>query len=647
MYNYIISFLICFITVGAFAQKTDPVLFTVEGNPVHVSEFDYIYSKNTGKNTDYSLKSLEEYLDLYVKFKLKVQKAKELKLDTIPSLQKELEGYRQQLAKSYLTDKEVTNRLVEEVYNRSKTDVKVSHILINLKETANSKAENEARTKIDDIYKKIKSGLSFDEAVQQFSEDKISAASGGSLPFLNAMFPAGFYELENAAYALKKGEVSEPLRTKLGFHIIRLDEVREARGEMEVAHILIRKEKIRQKKSDGEERINAIYDRLEAGEDFATLASTLSEDKSSARNDGYLGFFGINKYEQAFEDAAFSLTTDNTYSKPIKTSVGWHIIKRISKKEAPIYENAKKRIKAKVIKDPRQKMAKKALIQQIKVESDFKESREAVSKFVNSLDKSFFSYKWKPEETFDDDLLSFGNTSYSLADFMEYARANTRARLRMDELSLEDGVNKLYRDFVEEKAIEYEEKQLVYKYPEFKAIMREYEEGIMLFEVTKMNVWDKASQDSVGLQKFYTENAGRYTWKERAKTQTFTLNTTDEKLAAKFMKKAKRKSPEWLKDKFGDIFSVEEQVYERGSREVSGIKFSKKSISVPEINEKKSIITFKKIVEIIPSAQKTLDEARGYIEADYQDQLEKRWISKLRNQYKVEINEDVLKSMVK
>ena len=647
MSKFIFSFVVCLMTFVAKAQSNDPVLFTVEDNPVHLSEFDYIYSKNTGKNTDYSIESLQEYLDLYVKFKLKVQRAKEMQLDTIPSLMKELEGYRKQLAKSYLTDKEVTDRLVKEVYERSANDVKLSHILVSLKENANSKQEADAKRKIDEIYNKIKGGMSFDDAVQEFSEDKMSKENGGALPFLNAMFPAGFYELENVGYSLKKGEVSAPIRTKLGFHVVRLDEKRPARGELEIAHILIRKEKIRQKKSDGLERINAIYERLKAGEDFGTLAKELSEDNATARNEGNLGMFGINKYEKAFEDAAFSLNEDGTFTAPVESSVGWHIIKRISKQERASFEDSDKRLKALVIKDPRHNIAKKTLISRIKTESNFSEDKSVLDAFSKTLDKTFFSYKWRPEALEPKTLFTFGDNVVTLNDFVDYAKSNTRARLRMDEMPMEDAIASLYTKFVEQEAIDYEEKQLINKYPDFKAIMREYEEGILLFEVTKMKVWDKASQDSIGLDNFYKTNAYRYQWKERARMETYTLNTDDEAIVAKFMKKAKRKSPEWLKNKFGDIFTVEEQLYERGSKDVSGIKFSSKSMSLPVVNERKSITTFRKIVEIIPASPKSLNDARGYIEADYQDELERIWINNLKAKYNVEINEDVLKSLAK
>lgn len=625
----------------------DPVLFTVEGKPVNVSEFDYIYSKNSGKNTDYSEASLQEYLDLYVKFKLKVQRAKELQLDTIPTLMKELDGYRKQLAKSYLTDKEVTNRLIDEVYNRSKNDVSVSHILINLPQNANDQKVSQAYDQINAIYKELKSGMDFESAVKKYSQDKISSQNKGTLGYLTSMFPAGFYELENTAYSLKVGEVSKPIRTKLGLHIVRLDDKRTARGEMEISHILIREKSQRKVTTDPKGKIDSLYIRLNAGEEFAALARSYSEDKSSSKNGGYIGFFGINRFEKAFENAAFSLTNDNTYSKPFKTSVGWHIIKRISVKEAPSYEDSKKRLKALVIKDPRQKIATASLIDRIKTESYFVEDMEVLNKFASAMDKTFFSYKWKAPAMEEKALFSFGENKYSLSDFAEYAKSNTRTRLRMDELPANEAVLKMYKDYVEDQAIVYEEKQLEEKYPDFKAIMREYEEGILLFEVTKMNVWDKASQDTVGLNKFYENHKNDYMWKERANMKNYVLKTTDEKIIKKFSKRARKKSPEWLKNKFGDIFTVTEGIYERGSRDASGVKFSKNSVSSPIVDERKGTVKFKKVDSLIAPAMKSLSEARGYIEADYQDQLEKEWVAKLKQKYSVNIDESVLKSLIK
>lgn len=643
-----ILFLLCFFALSnLFGQNADPVLFTVENNPIHVSEFNYIYSKNSGKDTDYSEKSIREYLDLYTKFKLKVQRAKELRMDTIPALQKELEGYRKQLAKSYLTDKEVTNRLIKEVYDRSDRDIALSHILFSLPSNPTESQITEATDKANEVYQEIIKGMTFEKAVAEYSQDKFSVERNGSLGYLTAMFPSGFYELENVAYTLKKGEISKPIQTKLGIHLVRVDAERPARGEIEVSHILIRNKSQRRETTDSKSKIDSIYQLLQAGQEFAALARKFSEDNSSSQNGGYIGYFGINKFEKSFEEAAFGIDKVGGISAPFETAAGWHIIKKISIKENPSYEDAQKILKSKIIKDPRYNKATLSMIDRIKEDGKFAENANTLSDFSNSLDQSFFSYKWEGDERDATKLFSFGDKTFTVGDFSAYLKSNTRTRLRLDEMPIPDAVSNLYKEFVDESAIQYEEVQLEKKYPEFKSIMREYQEGILLFEVTKLNVWDKASKDTTGLKAFYETRKSDYMWKERAVVKNYTLNTTDEKIIKSFAKKVKKKTPEWLKEKFGDIFTYTEGTYERGSRDVAGTKFMKNAVSSPLIDTKKGMTKIQKIDAIIPPALKDLSEARGYIEADYQDQLEKEWVSKLRQKYKVDVNQDVLNSLFK
>ena len=225
------------------AQNDSDVLMTVGNNNVTVDEFRYIYEKNNGKNADYSKPSLDEYIDLYTKFKLKVEKAKSMKLDTIKALQKELAGYRTQLANSFLTDKEVFNKLVEEIYNRQKEDVRISHILIKVNSRGANQKKMDAEKKLINIKQQLREGKSFAALAKEYSEDRNSKDKGGDLGFITAYLPTGFYELENVMYNLSPGEVSEPIETKLGFHLVKVTEKRPARYQVEVAHIFRKSDK--------------------------------------------------------------------------------------------------------------------------------------------------------------------------------------------------------------------------------------------------------------------------------------------------------------------------------------------------------------------------------------------------------------------
>ncbi|MBK8724035.1 MAG: peptidylprolyl isomerase [Saprospiraceae bacterium] len=315
--KFIYTLLSLFLIQTIFAQKSDPVLFTVENNPIHLSEFKYIYSKTNGDKADFSKKSLEEYLDLYTKFKLKVQKGKDLKLDTLDSYKKELEGYRQQLAGSYLIDKEVTDKLVEEAYQRTKKDVSISHIFFSCEKEAPARDTLAVYSKAMDAKRRLDSGsITFENLAKEVSDDKSAKENGGLLGYLTAMLPNGFYNLENGIYSLGKGQVSAPIRTDLGYHVIKVNDIRDARGEVEVAHILVRKNE-NQTYEQGKIKIDSIYGLLQKGSNFEESAKIFSEDKTTGSKGGYVGVFGINKYEKAFEDAAFGLTKDGEYTKAI------------------------------------------------------------------------------------------------------------------------------------------------------------------------------------------------------------------------------------------------------------------------------------------------------------------------------------------
>ena len=520
MTKYVWSVLLLCLAIASplWAQENDPVLFSVEGDPVHVSEFKYIYSKTNGDKADFSRESLDEYLDLYTKFKLKVQKVKQMKLDTIEQLKKELAGYRRQLADSYLVDKEVTEKLIREAYERVKKDVNISHILFKINgegATDTLSAYNRAL----EIKRRLGSGEAFAEMAKQYSDDPSAARNGGNLGFITAILPNGFYPLETAAYSLPQGKVGGPVRTQLGYHLVVVNEERPARGEIEVAHILLRKKE----GADAavlKQRMESIYQKLKDGTEFDQLARENSEDRMSAPQGGYIGFFGINRYERTFEDVAFSLQEDGQISKPFESSVGWHLIKRISKRDIQPYEVEKSRLENKIKSDGRFEQAKVAMIKRIQAEGQFTESPDVLSSFIKMQTDTFLTFRWRPPSPRPEGMLfKLGGNDYTLGGFIDYVTGEaSRKRLSMGQtVAVDKAIQTLYEDFINASCLKFEERKLEEKYPDFKNLMREYEEGILLFEATKMLVWDKASQDTVGLRKYFDKNKGLYRWDERAK----------------------------------------------------------------------------------------------------------------------------------
>lgn len=631
-----------------WTQQGDPVLFSVSGTPVQVSEFTYIYSKTNGDNADYSKESLKEYLELYKNFKLKVQRARDMKLDTISALQTELDGYRQQLANSYLMDREVTDKLVKEAYDRSLTDVNISHILFRTPKGATPKDTLTAYEKAIAVNQKLTAGGIFEMLAKEHSEDPSVKDNAGDIGYLTALFPSGFYTLESAVYNLKKGEMAGPVRSPMGYHIVRLNDVREARGEIEVAHILVRK-----KDPNAETIIKELHASLQKGTSFEELAKSKSQDKITAPKGGYIGFFGINKFERSFENAAFALSANNEISKPIQTKAGWHIIKLISKKPMEDYDNIKNRLKVRIQKDPRFELAKKAMIARIKKDNNYLATTGSLNEMGRNLNDDFLTYKWKPAVGNKNEILfGLGQKKYSMKDFMEYLENNSRKRLDLAKRRGPSGaLLVLFNDFVSESCLKYEEAQLEKKYPDFKSLMREYEEGILLFEATKQLVWDKASSDSTGLMNFHNKNKDKYKWNKRAVGQLFSVKDSAKDKVDAIREFAKNNPTDKILETFNisdKLVSVEERVFEAGkNEELDKINWEVGAISENQTNKRSATITFFKIEKLLPSTIKDINEARGYVVSDYQDYLEKEWIEELQKVYKVKVNKKALEKLIK
>ncbi|MBI5914854.1 MAG: peptidylprolyl isomerase [Bacteroidetes bacterium] len=646
-------------STALFSQKgkDDPVLFSVDDTPVHLSEFKYIYSKTNGDKADFSKASLQEYLDLYINFKLKVRKAMDMKLDTISSLIQELDGYRRQLADSYLIDREVTEKLVDEAYERTKQDVDVSHILFALTANPTPFDTLAAWNKAMEAKGKLALGEDFGTVAQAYSADKSVAKNKGHIGFVSALFPNGFYSLETAAYTGPVGKLQGPIRTSAGYHLLMVHDRRPARGETEVGHIMVRLDKypdmIKSRRA-----IDSVYNLLQAGGDFEQLAKEFSQDQATSPKGGYIGFFGINRYEKAFEDAAFGLQKDGDYSSPVQTSIGWHIIRRVSLKRDEPFAVVKSRLQNQIKQDARFELSRKKMVERIKRESNFTEDRTTLDGFIATLEadtsKSFLTYKWKaPEKPSTQQLFSFGKTGrVTMGEFADYCARASRKRQQMSGSGITAVANSLYNDFVDENALKHEEHLLETKYPEFKSLMREYEEGVLLFEVTKMEVWDKASIDTVGLQAFFDKNKSNFKWEERAVLSQYTLVEREKDKINQIREYAKHHGYDEVLAKFNTEenkpLSRLEKQYEKGRNEVvDKMEWNVGALSLVEISKRDKSYNFFKLEQILPPGQKSLQEARGYVVADYQDYLEKQWLETLRKQYKVKTNEKVFNSLVK
>lgn len=639
------------------AQADSEVLFSIADREVTVGEFRYIYEKTNADKATYSRQSLEEYLDLYQRFKLKVHRAYAMRLDTVKSLQQELAGYRRQLAENYLMDRAVTDRLAEELYQRKQYDVEISHILFPL--PANAVGADTAVVYEEALnIKKQLTPANFATLAQQFSKDQYSKDKGGRIGFLTAPLPNGLYPLENLIYTAKENAVLGPVRTQFGLHLVLIHGKRPARGEIEAAHILIRKPESASEHEKARQRAEEIAALLRNEQQpFEKLAATMSEDEKTAKSGGYIGFFGINRYEAAIEDAAFALPADGAISPVVESRVGYHIIKRISKKTDQTFAEERPLLISKVKADSRYQAATDALLQQIRQRAGLQENKALLMDFAASLtDSSFLNLAWKAPATADErNLFTIGKeATTTLGDFQRHLQSLARQRAaRARSGNSQQAVLDFYQAFLQTQLLAYEESKLEENYPDFRALMREYEEGILLFEATKLEVWDKASEDSTGLVQFFEKNRDKYFWTERANVTRYTIFAALADQVAAIRKLAPSTEPEALVKMFpsgSDAAGLRAQTdtYERQRLEqIEAMEWKAGAISEIKRDERSGQVVFFKIEEILAGGPKELDEARGYVIADYQDQLEKDWVAALAAQHPVKLRKKTFEKMVK
>lgn len=645
------------------AQTSNTVLMTVGGEEVTTQEFLSVYAKNNTKNDAMDRASLEEYLDLYINFKLKVREAEELGLDTAATFKSELAGYRKQLTQPYLTDKLMEEDLLREAWERSKYDLRASHILVKLDKNATPADTLTAYKKAMAIRNRLMKGEDFAKVAVEVSEDdgvrdRTDPATGRALKGNNG--DLGFftvldmiYPFETAVYGLKVGEISRPVRTDNGYHIIKLTAKNPALGKLTVAHVFINVPKDASDESAAtlKAKIDEAYTKLEAGEKWEDVVTKYSDDKGSAAKGGQLPSFGVNQIVPEFIEAIAGINDNGGYSRPVKTAFGWHIIKLIDKKGTRTFEEDKASLKNRLIRDKRMAKCKESVINRVKAENNFTENTGALTEFYAVVDTSIFSGKWTADRAanMNKTMFTFGSKSYTQKDFARWL-ADQKARKAGDNPSVY--VNEKYKLYQDEIALDVEDSRLESKYPEFKTLMKEYRDGILLFELTDQKVWSKAIKDTTGLTAFHERNKNKYMWDERLDASIYTCK--DAAVAKNARKLAKIQAKKNLSD--ADILKkintdsipvlrIQSKYFlHKENSLIDNIAWSK-SITPDQVID--SSVVFVVVRGIVQPTPKTLREAKGMITADYQNELEKEWIEQLRNKYPVTVNRDVFESLIK
>lgn len=633
--------------VFAIKAQQDPILMEIDGKPVTKSEFLQIYLKNN-PTPKYDKASLDEYMELFKKFKLKVAEAEALKYDTIPKLKKELEGYQKQLALPYLVDAAKNEALVKEAYDRTKTEVRASHILVRLEQNATPADTLAAWNRIIALKKRVENGEDFASVAKSKngSDDPSALNNGGDLGYFNAFQMV--YPFEEKAYTTAVGEVSAPFKTRFGYHIVKVTDKRPARGTIKVAHIMVAVPKTgtEEDAKNAEKKINEIYAKLQAGEKFEDLAKDFSDDPSSNQKAGELPMFGTGtttRMVPAFEDVAFGLKTNGEYSKPVKTDFGYHIIKRLEWKDVKPFEELKKELQGKVNKDERSKKTQDSFVQKVKNNYQYKNTAaKGLVWFEKNLDTTYFEGKWKAGNLKSNKtLFVLDGKNFGQKDFAAYLEKNFRAA-RKDKSK--EVVKSQYANWEKEAILAYEETKLASKYPEFKALTTEYHDGILLYEIMTDKVWNKAMKDTVGLKNYFEQNRAKYVWGKRVDALVY--ECASQKIADQV---AKMIAVDTINSKHVlDVINKDSELNLRvrtNKFDLEQTAFLKDRTLTKGVNksyefEGKFIVL--KVNDIIEPSIKMFTEAKGAVTSDYQNYLEMVWLQELNKKHTVKIYESVL-----
>lgn len=674
-----------------FGQLPTDVIFTYKSNPVSVNEFEYQYLKNKklGDST-ISAQDIKEYLDLYVKFKLKYQDARDAGMDTLKDYKMELAGYRNQLARNYLYDKEVTDALVAEAYKRMQSEVKAAHVLVAVSADAKPADTLAAFNKLKSALDRINSGnATFEAIAQEISDDPGSKDNGGDLGYFTALQLV--YPFENVAYNTAKGAVSGIFRTQFGYHIVKVLDVRANRGDIKVRHIQLRVGHNPTATEDAvKKNIDDIYQKIITGEStFEKMAYSYSEDYNSKYQGGEMDYINVTQFvgdpeRQRWADVAFALNKDGDMSKPFRTTLGWHILQRVSVRPLASFDQMKNVLKNQVRNDQRSQKSVDALVQKVKAESNYQYYATSFDALLNSLDSNFrkgtfqksqlpdYAPQSKPSKPVrgnvfqqpdlkstklvDLDLFRLGTETFKVGDFAEYIEKNTKPVNGDVKIQLTE----LFNTWSNDQCVSYQDRHLEEKSSEFKNIYQEYAEGILMFYRKKDLVWDKANLDTVGLDKFFSAHRSEYQWKDRFNCEVYFCGSeaTMKKVAKQvkkgmnpdsikvFHNRIKALSLDYKKGKYeeGDSYLFADKKLLQDLFANADYRKKGKIIKMGQYGEDWVVV---KVVDFLPAGPKALSETRGHVAAKYEEYLEDQWTKELQARYKVDVNDQALDELIK
>jgi peptidyl-prolyl cis-trans isomerase SurA len=644
---FIVTFTLFLATLPAFTQKKNDVLLTIDDRPILASEFKRVYQKNLDLVQDESQKSVDGYLQLFIDYKLKVAEAYAQKFHEAQRYETDFAKYEEQLSRNYIFEEKVTSELALEAYERGLEEIEASHILIRVGYEDVPQDTLVAYNKISAIRDRALKGEDFATLARENSEEPNAKETAGNLGYFSAF--ALVYPFETSAYATPVGAVSKITRTQFGYHIIKVHDRRKKLNDITVSHIMI-STRDTTRNYEAKERINEIYALLKQGESFENLARQYSDDKNSGKNGGKLRRFSKGDLRSdLFEEAAYQLENPGDFSKPVMSDFGWHIIRLEEKHSIPSFEEKKEMLEKRVKEGSRSKIVTNAVNKKIKEKFGFVKGAGYSPYFENYVGDEVVGRRWGYDTipaSEDKRMFTIGTRDLYYNDFATY--------IYKRQLKSKQYKNKLvlladYYDEFETYALKtYFRDKLELENEEYAAIISEYRDGLLIFEVMGKNVWRKAKKDSVGQQEYFKQFQAKYQWKQRVDAEI--IGATKENVIKEvevLLKEGK------TGDEIKELLNKDEKVsvlltkgvFEIGDRELPS-KFNAKA-GISEIFTENNSFIIVKVNNILAPGPKNYEDVKGKVMSDYQNLVEKRWMDELRAKYNVEVNAKALKKLKK
>ncbi|MEJ2004168.1 MAG: peptidylprolyl isomerase, partial [Cyclobacteriaceae bacterium] len=607
--------------------EVNPVLFTVGDSTVYADEFIYVYRKNNEQlDSAFTKPDVAEYLGLYENFKVKIMEAYARGYDSLQSYRDELATYTSQLKEPYLTETRITDELIEEAFERTREEIRASHILIRFTNNNPSPEDTLAAfRKISNIREMALHGRSFDSLAMKYSEDPSVKDNQGDLGYFTSMQMV--YPFESAAYGTEINAISPIVRTRFGYHILNVTDRRPANGKVVVSHLMLRHQ------SDSaavREQIFNIYDSLMNGADWDRLVGRYSEDVNSKKRNGLINPFGVGQSPLPFQEAAFALSERGEISKPVETQYGWHIIKFIEKRPLPELDDLRSSMERRISLDVRADLVQEYLVERLKSEWGFEENPEAL-RLIRTISDSTESMAPGSGPV----LFSIGEKDLTLGDYYTFADAPGTKPVEGSGFSPAN----LYEEFKTLEIIAWEEANLEEKYPEYRMLLREYKEGILYFQLMEEEIWNRASEDSVGQRNYYEMHKEEY---HGAPSASATVYAMPDSASAAILEKEIRKgeSPDsalqMLKTSIQTQILPVEIYWEKGDQSPWERIPQQIGIYRENIMNKWYVV---EVTEVNQDGIRPFNKSRGQVISDYQQYLEKEWVRKLKSKYPVRRNE--------